>query len=29
LIYDGYGYFDDRELIESDVFGGERRSGPG
>lgn len=29
LIYDGYGYFDDRELIEGDVFGGERRSGPG
>ena len=25
LIYDGYGYFDDRELIEGDVFGGERR----
>ncbi|MBM4261419.1 MAG: Gfo/Idh/MocA family oxidoreductase [Deltaproteobacteria bacterium] len=22
LIYDGYGYFDDRELIEGDVFGG-------
>lgn len=29
LIYDGYGYFDDRELIEGDVFGGERPSGPG
>ena len=29
LIYDGYGYFDDRELIEGDVFGGDRQSGPG
>jgi phthalate 4,5-cis-dihydrodiol dehydrogenase len=29
LIYDGYGYFDDRELIEGDVFGGERNSSPG
>ena len=29
LVYDGYGYFDDREFIEGDVFGGERRSGPG
>jgi len=29
LIYDGYGYFDDRELIEGDVFGGNRQSGPG
>jgi predicted dehydrogenase len=29
LIYDGYGYFDDRELIEGDVFGGEPQSGPG
>lgn len=29
LIYDGYGYFDDRELIEGDVFGGARRMGPG
>lgn len=29
LIYDGYGYFDDREFIEGDVFGGDRQSGPG
>jgi len=29
LIYDGYGYFDDRELIEGDVFGGDRQSSPG
>ena len=29
LIYDGYGYFDDRELIEGDVFGGEKQTGPG
>jgi phthalate 4,5-cis-dihydrodiol dehydrogenase len=29
LIYDGYGYFDDRELIETDVFGGEAQLGPG
>ena len=29
LIYDGYGYFDDRELIEGDVFGSERQSSPG
>ena len=29
LIYDGYGYFDDRELIEGDVFGGEQQLGPG
>jgi phthalate 4,5-cis-dihydrodiol dehydrogenase len=29
LIYDGYGYFDDRELIEGDVFGGESQLGPG
>jgi phthalate 4,5-cis-dihydrodiol dehydrogenase len=29
LIYDGYGYFDDRELIEGDIFGGDRQSGPG
>jgi phthalate 4,5-cis-dihydrodiol dehydrogenase len=29
LIYDGYGYFDDRELIEGDVFDGEQRLGPG
>jgi phthalate 4,5-cis-dihydrodiol dehydrogenase len=29
LIYDGYGYFDDRELIEGDVFGSEQQSGPG
>ena len=29
LIYDGYGYFDDRELIEGDVFGGAQQLGPG
>jgi phthalate 4,5-cis-dihydrodiol dehydrogenase len=29
LIYDGYGYFDDRELIEGGVFGGGRSGGPG
>ena len=29
LIYDGYGYFDDRELIEGDIFGGDQPSGPG
>jgi phthalate 4,5-cis-dihydrodiol dehydrogenase len=29
LIYDGYGYFDDRELIEGDVFGGAKQMGPG
>jgi phthalate 4,5-cis-dihydrodiol dehydrogenase len=29
LIYDGYGYFDDRELIEGDVFSGENQLGPG
>ena len=29
LIYDGYGYFDDRELIEGDIFGSERQAGPG
>jgi phthalate 4,5-cis-dihydrodiol dehydrogenase len=29
LIYDGYGYFDDRELIEGDVFSGDRQLGPG
>jgi phthalate 4,5-cis-dihydrodiol dehydrogenase len=29
LIYDGYGYFDDRELIEGDVFSGEKQLGPG
>jgi phthalate 4,5-cis-dihydrodiol dehydrogenase len=29
LIYDGYGYFDDRELIEGDIFGGDRQLGPG
>lgn len=29
LIYDGYGYFDDREFIEGDVFGGGRQSSPG
>ena len=29
LIYDGYGYFDDRELIEGDVFSGAKQSGPG
>ena len=29
LIYDGYGYFDDRELIEGDVFGGDQQLGPG
>ncbi len=29
LIYDGYGYFDDRELIEGDVVGGENQLGPG
>jgi phthalate 4,5-cis-dihydrodiol dehydrogenase len=29
LIYDGYGYFDDRELIEGDLFGGDRPLGPG
>jgi phthalate 4,5-cis-dihydrodiol dehydrogenase len=29
LIYDGYGYFDDRELIEGDVFSGAKQTGPG
>ena len=29
LVYDGYGYFDDRELIEADVFGGAQQLGPG
>ncbi len=29
LIYDGYGYFDDRELIEGDVFSGDQQLGPG
>jgi phthalate 4,5-cis-dihydrodiol dehydrogenase len=29
LIYDGYGYFDDRELIEGDIFGGDQALGPG
>jgi phthalate 4,5-cis-dihydrodiol dehydrogenase len=29
LIYDGYGYFDDRELIEGDVFSGDKQLGPG
>ena len=29
LIYDGYGYFDDRELIEGDVFCGDKQLGPG
>jgi len=29
LIYDGYGYFDDRELIEGDVFAGDDQLGPG
>jgi phthalate 4,5-cis-dihydrodiol dehydrogenase len=29
LIYDGYGYFDDRELIAGDIFGGDKPSGPG
>ncbi len=29
LIYDGYGYLDDRELIEGDIFGGDQPSGPG
>jgi phthalate 4,5-cis-dihydrodiol dehydrogenase len=29
LIYDGYGYFDDRELIEGDIFSGVRQLGPG
>lgn len=29
LIYDGYGYFDDRELIEGDVFNGDKQLGPG
>jgi phthalate 4,5-cis-dihydrodiol dehydrogenase len=29
LIYDGYGYFDDRELIEGDVFGDRDKLGPG
>jgi len=29
LVYDGYGYFDDRELIEADAFGGEQQLGPG
>jgi len=30
LIYDGYGYFDDRELTEGDVFGGaDTQMGPG
>ncbi|MSP38745.1 MAG: Gfo/Idh/MocA family oxidoreductase [Deltaproteobacteria bacterium] len=29
LIYDGYGYFDDRELIEGDVVGGKDQLGPG
>ena len=29
LIYDGYGYFDDRELIEGDVYTGDKHLGPG
>jgi phthalate 4,5-cis-dihydrodiol dehydrogenase len=29
LIYDGYGYFDDRELIEADAFFGAQQLGPG
>jgi phthalate 4,5-cis-dihydrodiol dehydrogenase len=29
LIYDGYGYFDDRELIEADAFSGAQQLGPG
>src|SRR5574341_253830 len=29
LIYDGYGYFDDRELIQGDVFSGDKQLGPG
>jgi phthalate 4,5-cis-dihydrodiol dehydrogenase len=29
LIYDGYGYFDDRELTEGGVFGGAGQMGPG
>ena len=29
LIYDGYGYFDDRELIEGDVLSGDKQLGPG
>src|SRR6476619_4148702 len=28
LIYDGYGYFDDRELIEGDVLSGDKQLGP-
>jgi phthalate 4,5-cis-dihydrodiol dehydrogenase len=29
LIYDGYGYFDDRELIDGDVLSGDKQLGPG
>ena len=29
LIYDGYGCFDDRELIEGDVLSGDNNLGPG
>jgi phthalate 4,5-cis-dihydrodiol dehydrogenase len=29
LIYDGYGYFDDRELIEGDVYAGDKHLRPG
>ena len=29
LIYDGYGYFDDHELIEGDVLSGDKQLGPG
>ena len=29
LIYDGYGYLDDSELIEGDLLGGDRPLGPG
>lgn len=29
LVYDGYGYFDDRELIEADVSGSAQQLGPG
>lgn len=29
LIYDGYGYFDNRELMEGDVLSGDKQLGPG
>jgi hypothetical protein len=29
LIYDGYGYFDDRKLIEGDGLSGDKQLGPG